>query len=110
MPREQRSYDPEVRDAAVRMVVEGRGPEESLKTVVQRVAPLVDVKFSTLYNWSKRATPLVDVTARKVVTVGDLESEVVALKRELREVRRANEILKAAATFFGAEIDRQSQR
>ena len=110
MPREQRSYDPEVRDAAVRMVVEGRGPDESLKSVVQRVAPLVDVKFSTLYNWSKRATPLVDVTARKVVTVGDLDAENAALKREVRDLRRANEILKAAAIFFGAEIDRQSQR
>ncbi|MGK2956835.1 MAG: hypothetical protein ACSLFB_00215 [Acidimicrobiales bacterium] len=45
MPREQRSYDLEVRDAAVRMVVEGRRPEESLKSAVQHVAPLVDVKF-----------------------------------------------------------------
>ena len=92
MPREQRSYDPEVRDAAVRMVVEGRGPGESLKSVVQRVARLVDIKFATLYNWSKRATPLVDVTASKVVTVGDLDAENAALKREVRDLRRANKM------------------
>ena len=110
MTREQRSYDPEVRDAAIRMVVESRELGEPLKAVVTRVAPLVDVKFSTLYNWSKRATPVAEASPRAAVTVGAIESENRALKREVRELRRANEILKAAATFFGAEIDRQSQR
>ena len=91
------------------MVFESREDSESLKTVCERVAPLVDVKFATLYNWVKRARPGAS-GADRVVTVGDVEAENKALRKQLREVKRANEILKAAATFFGAEIDRQSQK
>lgn len=106
----QRQYSVEHREAAIRMVFESIEPDESLKTVCDRVAPLVDVKPATLYGWAKRARPTASLPTRKAVTVGDVEAENKALKKELREVKRANEILKAAATFFGAEIDRQSQR
>jgi transposase len=40
----------------------------------------------------------------------DLIAQVAALKKEVRELSRANDILKAASTFFGAELDRQSRK
>ncbi len=110
MNKTQTSYLPEIREKAVAMVFDTRSPDESLKAACLRVAPLVNVKFATLYNWCKQATPMSTVSPRKAVTVGELEAENRSLKKELRETKRANEILKAAATFFGAEIDRQSPR
>lgn len=110
MSKTQTSYLPEVREKSVAMVFDTRTPEESLKAACTRVAPLVNVKFATLYNWCKNTTPTTSVSVRKAQTVGELEAEVRSLRKELRETKRANEILKAAASFFGAEIDRQSQR
>ena len=110
MTKMQTSYLPETREKSVQMVFDTRTPEESLKAACQRVSPLVNVRFATLYNWCKRATPVAAVGPRKAVTVGELEAEVKSLRKELSETKRANEILKAAASFFGAEIDRQSQR
>ena len=110
MTKLQASYLPETREKSVQMVFDTRTPEESLKAACLRVAPLVNVTFATLYNWCKIATPTASVSPRKAQTVGELEAEVKALRRTNRELVRANEILKSAATFFGAEIDRQSQR
>lgn len=109
-PKTQTRYSLEHRDDATRMVFEAREPDEPLKTVCFRLAPALNVKPLTLYGWCKKATPTTAVSARKAGTVGELEAEVRSLRKELRETKRANEILKAAATFFGAEIDRQSQR
>lgn len=106
----QRKYSAELRESSIRMVFETQEPDESLKTVCVRVAPLVDVRAMTLYGWAKQARPTTSLPARKQATVRDVEAENKALKKELREVKRANEILKAATAFFGAEIDRQSQR
>lgn len=106
----QRKYSVEHREAAIRMVFESIEPDESLKSVCERVASLVDVRAMTLYGWAKQARPTSSLPARTAVTVGEVEAENKALKKELREVKRANEILKAATAFFGAEIDRQSQR
>ena len=110
MTKTQTSYPAELRESAVGMVFDSREPDESLKAACDRVAPLVNVKFATLYNWCKQARPVAGVPARKAQTVGELEAELKALRKELRETKRANEILKAATAFFGAEIDRQSQR
>jgi transposase len=110
MNKTQARYPAELHESSVRMVFDTRTPEESLKAVCLRVAPLVNVRFATLYGWCKQATPTTEVSSRKAVTVSELESEVRSLRKELRETKRANEILKAAASFFGAEIDRQSQR
>ncbi|MGK2886700.1 MAG: transposase [Rhodococcus sp. (in: high G+C Gram-positive bacteria)] len=110
MSKTQTSYLPETREGSLRLVFDTRSPDESLKAACMRVSPLVNVRFATLYNWCKQATPTASVSPRKAQTVGELEAENRSLKKELRETKRANEILKAAATFFGAEIDRQSQR
>ncbi len=70
----------------------------------------MNVRFARLYGWCKQATPTTEVSPRKAVTVSELEAEVRSLRKELRETKRANEILKAAASFFGVETCRQSQR
>ena len=61
----------------------------------------------TLRKWVRRAE--VDSGARPGITTAEHE-QVKALKRENAELRRANEILKAAAAFFGAELDRPGRR
>jgi len=109
MSKTQTLYPAEVRERSVSMVFDTLGPDESLKAACYRVAPLVNVKAATLYGWCKQARSKTSVPARKAQTVGELEAEVKALRKELRETKRANEILKAATAFFGAEIDRQSQ-
>ncbi len=61
----------------------------------------------TLRTWVRRAET--DEGLRPGLTTTERE-RLKALERENRELRRANEILKAAATFFGAELDRRQKR
>ena len=61
----------------------------------------------TLRKWVRRAET--DEGLRPGLTTTERE-RMKALERENRELRRANEILKAAATFFGAELDRHGKR
>jgi transposase-like protein len=66
-----------------------------------------------LYNWVKAASPVTAGSAARdgqPDTLNDLRAQVSALKKENRELARANDILKAASAFFGAELDRQSKR
>ena len=112
MPKMQQ-YTPEFKDQAVRFVFESIEPNESRKEACRRLAPKVNVKEVTLYNWVKAASP---VTANNGArggqpdTLNELRAQVSALKKENRELARANDILKAASAFFGAELDRQSRR
>lgn len=55
--------------------------DESLKAVCVRVAPLVDVRFATLYGWAKQARPTTSLPARKTATVRDVEAENQALRK-----------------------------
>jgi len=71
------------------------------------------VKPVTLYNWVKAAAPAAPggpARAGSQGTVDELRAQVTALRKENRELVRANDILKAASAFFGAELDRQSRR
>ena len=61
----------------------------------------------TLRNWVRVAE--VDGGRRQGVTTAERD-RIKELEREVRELRRANDILKSAATFFGAELDRQSKK
>lgn len=111
MPKMQQ-YTVEFKDQAVRFVFESIEPNESRKEACRRLAPKVNVKEVTLYNWVKAASPVtVGGTARAGQSgVEELRSQVSALRKENRELARANDILKAASAFFGAELDRQSRR
>jgi transposase len=89
------------------MVAEIAGEHESEWAAMTRVSELLGVGTSeTVRKWVRRAE--IDAGARPGVT-SEESAEVRRLKREVAELRRANSILKAAAAFFGAELDRPSR-
>ena len=105
-------YTTEFKEQAVRFVFESIEPTESRKQACERLASKVNVKAVTLYNWVKAATPASAKGPGRVVQPGSVEelrAQVAGLRKENRELTRANSILKAAAGFFGAELDRQSR-
>ena len=102
-------YTPEFKDRAVRLVVAERGPDESRSAACERLAPKIGVKPVTLYGWVKKALPKPAVPSLPGSSE-ELRAQVAALRKENRELARANEILQAAASFFGAALDRQSRK
>ena len=101
-------YPQELRERAVRMVAEVRPDHDSEWAAMEHVARLLGVgSTETIRHWVRRAE--VDGGRRPGVTT-DAAAELARLKRENAELRRANEILKAAAAFFGAELDRPGRR
>jgi len=69
---------------------------------VTRVARQLGIGPESLRNWVKRAD--IDAGKRPGMTTTE-QRRIVELEREVRELRRANEILKAAAAFFARELD-----
>ena len=99
-----RRYSSEEKAAAVRMVRTLRAELGSGQGTVQRVAEQLGYGVESVRAWVKQ-TDIDDGAAPGVST--EESARVKALEQEVRELRRANEILKRAATFFGAELDRQ---
>ena len=100
-----KKFSPEVRERAVRMVQEHRGEYPSLWAAVESIAPKIGCVPQTLLEWVKQAE--VDSGARKGVTTDETQ-RIKDLEREVKELRRANEILKLASAFFAqAELDRR---
>ncbi len=98
-------YSPEVRERAVRMVLEHRGEYASPWAAVESITPKIGCSPHTLHEWVKRHE--VDTGLRDGVTSEEHE-RIKALEREVKELRRANEILKLASAFFAqAELDRR---
>jgi transposase-like protein len=98
-------FSPESRERAVRMVQEQRGEYPSLWAAVESIAPKIGCAPQTLLVWVKRQE--VDSGEREGITTTETE-RVKALEREVKELRRANEILKLASAFFAqAELDRR---
>lgn len=101
-------YPEELRERAVRMVAEIAPQYGSQWAAITAVADKLGVGApETVRTWVRRAE--VDAGKRPGVTTEEAE-ELKRLKREVAELRRANEILKAAAIFFGAELDRPGRR
>lgn len=101
-------YPEELRERAVRMVAEVAPQYGSQWAAITAVAGKLGVGApETVRTWVRRAE--VDAGKRPGVTTEEAE-ELKRLKRENAELRRANEILKAAAIFFGAELDRPGRR
>jgi len=101
-------YPQELRDRAVRMVTEIRPDYGSQWSAICAVAGKLGIGApETVRTWVRRAE--VDGGHRPGVST-EQAAEVARLKRENAELRRANEILKAAAIFFGAELDRPARR
>jgi transposase len=97
-----RKYPDEVRERAVRMVFEIREETGQQQGAIARVADRLGVNRETLRNWVRQAE--VNGGKRPGTTTVDAQ-RVAELEREVRELRRANEILKAASAFFARELD-----
>src|SRR5262249_3688469 len=103
MSRHASNYPCELRERAVRMVIEAQGEHRSQWAAIVAVADKLGIgSAGTLRKWVRRAE--IDAGQRPGVT-GEEHAEIKRLKRENAELRRANEILKAVSSFF-AELDR----
>jgi len=98
----QRKYPEELRERAVKMVLEIQAREGKGRGEVARVARQLGVHRETLRVWVRQAQ--VDSGLRPGTTTGDAR-RIAELEREVRELRRANEILKAASAYFARELD-----
>ncbi|MBL8477553.1 MAG: IS3 family transposase [Methyloversatilis sp.] len=93
-----KKFSPEVRERAVRLVQEHRGEYPSLWAAIESIAPKIGCVPQTLLDWVKRHE--IDSGEREGVTTAEAQ-RVKELEREVKELRRANEILKLASAFFG---------
>ncbi len=100
-------YPQEVHERAVRMVFDHQAEHPSQWAAITSIAMKFGVSSETLRQWVRRAE--IDDGHRPGLTTEERE-RLKVLERENRELRRANEILKSAAAFFGAELDRQPRR
>ena len=103
----RKEYTPEFKDQAVRFVLEEIEPDESRKHACERLAPKLSVKAVTLYNWLKQSAPAKARPSAPAGSADELRAQNAALRKENRELARANAILSDAAAFFGAALDRQ---
>jgi transposase len=97
MNKRSNKFFPEVRERAVRMVQEHRGEYPSLWAAIESIASKIGCVPQTLNDWVKRE----GLTSSE-------RDQLKALQREVKELRRANDILKTASAFFAqAELDRR---
>ena len=98
-------YSPEVRERAVRMVLEHRAEHDSQWAAIASIASKIGCTAETLRQWVRQAEK--DTGHRPGLT-SDEKQRLKDLEREVRELRRANEILRKASAFFAqAELDRR---
>jgi transposase len=100
-------FSPEVRQRAVRMVLDHGGDHASQWAAIGSIAAKVGCTAETLRKWVRQAER--DVGQRPGATTEQRE-RIKALEREVRELRQANEILRKASAYFAmAELDRRSK-
>ena len=105
MSKKSNQFSPEVRERAVRMVLEHRGQYPSLWAAIESIAPKIGCVPQTLNEWVKRHQ--IDTGSRDGITTSE-QQRLRELERENKELRKANEILKLASAFFAqAELDRR---
>ncbi len=98
-----RKYSPEMRERALRMLAETRPEHPNMMSAVRHVAGLLGMSPETLRLWQRRYE--VDAGTKPGVTT-DAVARIKQLEKEVSELRKANEILKAASVFFAKELDR----
>ena len=100
-------FSPEVRDRAVRMVLDHADEHPSRWAAVTSIAAKIGCTPQTLHDWVKKAE--IDSGQRTGVPT-EMAEKLKALERENRELRQANEILRKASAYFAtAELDRRSK-
>lgn len=97
----QRKYPDELRERAVKMVLEIRARDGRGRGELARVGRQLGVHPEALRGWVKQAE--IDNGTRPGITSADAQ-RIAELERENRELRRANEILKAASAYFAQEL------
>ena len=98
----QRKYPEELRERAVKLVFEIRERDGKGHGELARVGRQLGVHSEALRSWVKQAE--IDGGGRPGMSGGD-KQRISELEREVRELRRANEILKAASAYFARELD-----
>ena len=101
-----RKYPDELRERATRLAVEARRDPQAAPGAIRRIADQLGVHPEALRVWVKQAET--DEGSRPGLSSSDA-ARLAVLEREVRELRRANQILKSAASFFAAELDRPSR-
>ena len=100
-------FSPEVRDRAIRMVLEQQEKHESQWATIVSIAEKIGCSAETLRNWVRQAER--DAGQRPGLTTEERE-RLKKLEREVFELRRANEILRLASAYFAkAELDRRAR-
>ena len=107
MTTKGKRYPAEVRERAVRLVMEHRGEYESEWAAITSIAQKCGMTAETLRKWVRQVE--VDGGRRPGVS-SEEAARIKELERENKELRRANEILKAASAFFARELDPQPRR
>ena len=104
-PSKSPKFSSEVRERAVRMVLDHAGDYPSQWAAIASIAAKIGCSTQTLSNWVRQAER--DTGKRAGLTTDERE-RLKALERENRELRQANEILRKASAFFAqAELDRR---
>ena len=100
-------YAPEVRERAVRMVLDHQGEYTTQWAVIESIAGKIGCTAQSLHRWVRQAERN---AGRRPGLTSDEREKVKALEREVRELRRANEILRKASAYFAqAELDRRGK-
>jgi len=108
MNKTTNKYSPEVRERAVRMVLNGEGQHGSRWSAILSISSKIGCAPQTLNEWVKKVE--VDTGQRGGVTT-EMAEKMKALERENRELKQANEILRKASAYFAqAELDRPFKR
>jgi transposase len=98
-----RKYPEELRERATRLAVEARRDPVTRTGALRRIGDQVGINPETLRDWVAQAE--IDAGERPGTTTDDA-TRLAELEREVRELRRANAILRSASAFFAAELDR----